>query len=101
MNYWKVVFWVATIGCLSFILIGFCCFIDQAITITYMQEGYSCTENDLNTITVLINETDLSKTEIITKLQEYKPSDYFYLEGDTIELELALQYGMILSLIHI
>jgi hypothetical protein len=90
MNYWKIGFWVTIIGFLASMLIGFYCFIDQASTITYMQEGYDSTESDLNTITVLINETDLSKTGIMAKLQEYKPMDCFNLESDTIDLERVL-----------
>lgn len=43
---------------------GLYCIVDQGVTITYMREGYEDTENDLNTIIGLLNDTDLSKKQI-------------------------------------
>jgi len=67
--------------------IGLYSIIDQSVTITYMRDGYTNTENDLNSIIDLINETNLTKSEIGAKLKTHKNFEYMDLKKDTIPLE--------------
>lgn len=49
--------------------------IDQGVTLTYIQKEYSDTENDLDNIILLINETNLTRTEIEKTLKKHKPTN--------------------------
>ena len=61
--------------------------IDQGVTITYMQEGYSDTENDLETLVKIINSTDLTKQEIKTELENHRLNEFMDFKTDTVGLE--------------
>ncbi len=64
MNKWKIAFWVCLTTLLLVTGFGVYFIIDQAVTLTYMKDGYADTENDLDNISKIINETDLSKSQI-------------------------------------
>ena len=77
-NKWRLAFWISILTLLVVTAIGLYSIIDQGVTITYMKDGYTNTENDLNSLVELINETNLTKSEIETKLKTHQ---------DTIPLE--------------
>lgn len=61
--------------------------IDQGVTLTHMKEGCSDTENDLEVLIEIINQTDLSKKEISKILEKHNLSEHTSLDSDTINLE--------------
>ena len=80
-------FWI----CLTFLFVvtGFCCYsiIDQGVTITYMKEGFRNTENDLDNLSKIINETDFSKAQIKNAIGTQNNLGNEIFNQDTIELE--------------
>ena len=90
MNKWKLAFWI----CLTVFIIttGFLVFeiIDQGVTLTYQKEGYLNTENDLDEIIKIINQTELTKSEIKIKLKNHLLYEYMDFDSDTISLERVL-----------
>ncbi len=87
MNKWKIAFWVCLF--LMTIITGFLFYsiIDQGVTITYMKEGYTATENDLDNIARIINETDLSKEKIKEILSNHHLYEFMDFKKDTISLD--------------
>lgn len=87
MNKWKTAFWI----CLTVLILmsfgSIHTIIDQGITLTYLKEGYTNIDNDLDQIIELINKTDFTKDEVILILQKYERSKHLDLTSDTIELE--------------
>ena len=59
-NKWRLAFWISILTLLVVIVIGLYSIIDQGVTITYMKDGYTNTENDLNSLVEIINETNLT-----------------------------------------
>ena len=86
MNKWKIGFWIILI--LLFIITAFSFFeiVDQGVTITYMKEGYSNTENDLDCLSKIINETDLSKGQIKKVLKQHSLFEFMDFSNDTVSL---------------
>lgn len=60
--------------------------IDQGVTITYMKDGYSDTENDLDNLIKIINNKDLSKSEIKTELVNHPLYEFMNFNTDTVPL---------------
>jgi hypothetical protein len=87
MNKWKIGFWVSTTLLIVSLAVGAYIIVDQSVTIMYMQEAYSDTENDLKTLLELVNETDLSKAEIVKKLKDHRLVEFMDFRSDTIGLE--------------
>ena len=83
-------FWICFVVLITTGLFGFYQVIDQGVTITYMREGYSETENDLETLIELVNTTDLSKNEIKVKLKNHRLNEFMDFGTDTIGLERIL-----------
>jgi len=87
MNKWKISFWV----CLTVLLLvtAFSVYstIDQAVTLTYQKKGYTDTENDLENLIEIINNTDLTKTQIKNELKDHKLYEYMDFKRDTISLD--------------
>ncbi len=52
-----------------------------------MREGYSGTENDLETLAELINKTDLTKIEAERVLKSHRLYEYMDFNSDTVALE--------------
>lgn len=71
MNKWKIAFWCCLI--LLFAMNSFLLYsiFDQAVALTYQKEEYFHTENDLDAITIIINNTDMSKSEIKEELKNH------------------------------
>mgnify|MGYP007106336206 FL=1 len=84
---WKIAFFcVLTI----LFLVAGCSFykiLDQAISLDYMQQGYSWTEHDLEQIIEIINETDLTKSQIKNALGDHMFYQFMDFDSDTVELE--------------
>ncbi len=86
-NKWRLAFWICFVVLISTGLFGFYQVVDQGVTITYMREGYSDTENDLETLIELVNTTDLTKNEIKVKLKNHRLNEFMDFEKDTVGLE--------------
>jgi len=87
MNKWKSAFWI----CLTLLAvvtgISVYSIIDQGVTITYMREGYTDVENDLDNLSKIINKTDFSKTQIKKTLRQHHLFEYMDFNKDTISLD--------------
>jgi len=86
-NQWKVAFWICLLQLLLVSALSILCLINQGETITYMTEGYTSTENDLNTLIQIVNSNNLSKKEIVDELKAYRFYDSIDFKRDTIPLE--------------
>ena len=86
-NNWKIAFWICLIAFLMTGLFGLYSIIDQGVTITYMKEGYSDTESDLETLITIIRSTDQTKNEIKEVLINHRLYEYMDFNTDTIYLE--------------
>ena len=86
-NKWKPAFWI----CFFVLTVTSCisCYIilDQGVTLTYMEESYGETDNDLLALSIIINETDLSKNQIKKALLHQDVREYCDTGIDTIALE--------------
>lgn len=83
MNKWKIRFWIClTILFLTFGL-SFYVILDQGVSLTYIKEGYADTEADLNQLVKIINETDLSKSQIKKSLKK----NHLDFNTDTVSLQ--------------
>lgn len=80
-------FWICFVLLLSVSVFGAYSIIDQGVTITYMKDGYTSTENDLNTLIHIVNSKDLSKMNIQEKLIGHRFYDIMEFDKDTIALE--------------
>jgi hypothetical protein len=86
-NKWKLAFWISFVLLLLVSGFGLYSIIDQGVTITYMKEGYTSTENDLNTLIQIVNSNKTSKKEIKDELTGHKFYDSMDFKRDTISLE--------------
>ncbi|MFM2048248.1 MAG: hypothetical protein RI955_796 [Bacteroidota bacterium] len=93
MNKWKIAFWICITMLFLIAGIGIYSIIDEAVTITYMRDGYNKTENDLDNLTKIINETDFSKSQIKNLLQKDIRFDAMNFDKDTVWLnDVALTF---------
>ncbi len=87
MNKWKIAFWI----CFTtlFIVTAFSAYIilDQSVTLTYMSDEFTDTENDLDNISKFINDTDLSKSQIKKSLTSHHLFEYMNVYNDTVSLD--------------
>lgn len=72
------------------VVIGVYSVIDQSVTLTYMKEGYSDTESDLETIIQIIGQTNQTKQEIENVLKDHRLYEYMDFRTDTIGIERVL-----------
>jgi hypothetical protein len=86
-NKWKIGFWICLLLLIVTAGIGFYSVVDQAVTLTYMKEGYSDTESDLETIIQIVGQTDQTKQEIENVLKEHRLYEYMDFRTDTIGIE--------------
>lgn len=86
-NKWKIAFWISLLLLVITAATGLYTVVDQAVTLTYMKEGYSDTEADLETLIQIIEQTDQSKQGIEILLKDHRLYEYMYFETDTIGLE--------------
>ena len=86
-NKWKIAFWICLLLLIVSAGIGFYSVVDQAVTLTYMKEGYSDTESDLETIIQIVGQTDQTKQEIENLLKDHRLFEYMDFKTDTIGIE--------------
>jgi len=86
MNKWKTAFWVCLTTLIFILIVGFYTILDQSASLTYMRDGYKDTENDLDNLTKLINETDLTKAQIKESLKRHEHFGNMNFQSDTISL---------------
>ena len=86
-NKWKIAFWVSLFLLVITATVGFYSVVDQAVTLTYMKEGYSDTESDLETIIQIVGQTDQTKQEIENLLKAHRLFEYMDFRTDTIGIE--------------
>ncbi|GGH38115.1 hypothetical protein ACN9ML_28070 [Dyadobacter endophyticus] len=60
---------------------------DQAFTITYMQDGYKRTEEELAAIVCIVNTTNFSKRQIEKCVRQHPFFEYVDFSGDTVVLQ--------------
>lgn len=87
MKKWKIAFWVCLTALLLVTTFSVYSIIDQTVTLSFQKEGYEDTENDLDNLIKLINETDLTKTQIEKQLKVHKLYQYMDFKTDTISLD--------------
>lgn len=87
MNKWKIAFWLCFLVLLSVTIFSLYSILAQGVTLTYQREGYEDTENDLNNLIAIINQTDLSKAQIENQLKGHLLYEFMDFESDTISLE--------------
>jgi hypothetical protein len=87
MNKWKIAFWICLTVLLLVTAFSTYSLIDQGVTFTHMKEGYTDTENDLDYISKIINETDFSKNQIKTALKRHHLFEYMEFDKDTVSLD--------------
>jgi len=87
---WKIAFWCCFV--LLIVMSGFSLYtiIDQAVTLTYHKEDYKDTKNDLNKIIDIVNNTDLTKTQIESELRNHNLYEFINFKSDTIALYKVL-----------
>ncbi len=84
---WRLAFGISTLTLLTVTLIGLYLIIDQGITNAYNSDEYTSTENDLNSLIKIINETNLTKSEIETKMRTHKFYEFMNFNQDTVTLQ--------------
>lgn len=87
MNNWKIAFGICLTLLLFVSVFGVYSIIDQGVTLTYLRDNFTKTENDLNNLSKIINDTDLSKTEIKKVLRDHYLFEYMDFTSDTISLD--------------
>ena len=87
MNKWKIAFWCCLALLVVVTVFSVYSIIDQGVTLTYLKEGYTDTENDLDQLIEIINKTDLTKEQIQTELKDHRLFEYMDFKSDTISLE--------------
>ncbi|SEI43168.1 hypothetical protein SAMN05216327_101505 [Dyadobacter sp. SG02] len=89
-------------GSLCFLLIvGGYVIVDQAVTITYMRDGYNMIEDELAVIISIFNDTDRSKNKIEKRLKCYPAFEGMDFSGDTVQMyqhELIFSNGTLLKI---
>ncbi|MBL7850843.1 MAG: hypothetical protein JNN04_08080 [Cyclobacteriaceae bacterium] len=87
MNRWKIAFWICFALLLATAAFGFYSILDQGVTITYMKDEFDDTDDALDEVIAIINNTDLSRQQIQTELLKIKDLDYVDFEEDTVFLD--------------
>jgi hypothetical protein len=87
MNKWKIAFLTCFATLIIVIIGGLYSIIDQGTSLTYMRKGYKDTENDLDNLMKIINETDLTKGQIKKSFKGHKLFEYMNFKSDTISVD--------------
>lgn len=87
MNKWKIAFWVCFTTLILVAAFGMYCIIDQGVTLTYMKDSCEETENDLDNISKIINETDLTKFQVKKTLISHHLFEFMDFNKDTVSLD--------------
>lgn len=86
MNKWKIAFFICLVTLILISAFEAYIIIDQAVSLSYIETGYSDTKNDLSAIIEIINTTDLSKAEIKKSLENGGSHTVLHFESDTVSL---------------
>jgi hypothetical protein len=83
---WRTAFFVTVI--IAVLLVAFLGYsvIDQAVTITYMSDGYSRTEKDLKTLGDAFPRDRYSKKDIVVLLRKIDPQGFIVETNCTVQL---------------
>ena len=87
MNKWKVAFWISIVVLFSVTGLFIYEQTDQAFKTVRTSINNSKTYQDLDAISKILNETNLTKPEIQNSLKEHKLFNNWDFERDTISLE--------------
>ncbi len=90
MNNWKIAFWCCFTLLALAVVVSLYSIVNQGVTLTYRKEGYTDTENDLDQIIEIINETDLTKPQIEVELKDHKLYESMDFKSDTVSLYRCL-----------
>lgn len=101
MNKWKIRFWICFGALILVTGIGLYSIIDQGVTLTYLNDGYENTNDDLNNLVVLINNTDLTKTSIKEKLKSHPMFEMMDFNKNEVRLNRLTLYFKDEKLSHI
>lgn len=86
MNKWKIAFWTCLVLLVMVLSCSVYTVIDQAVAIGYEKVSHTETENDLDDLIKLINETDLSKKEVSETLKTHSLAEFMNFNSDTISM---------------
>lgn len=100
-NKWRIAFWVCFVLLIATGLAGLYSIIDQGVSLTYMKDGYTDTEADLETLIEIIEKTDQTKIGIKKVLKDHRLYEYMEFKSDTISLERVILIFKNDSLINI
>ena len=87
MNRWKIAVGVCLLCLVLVTAFGIYAILDQGISLTYLNDDYSKTESDLNSLCKIISKTDLAKTEIKDALNRHPLFEYMDFNADTVSLD--------------
>lgn len=90
MNKWKIAFWCCLTVLFLLTIFSIYFIIDQSVTLTHQNEGYTITENDLDQLIEIINKTDLTKAQIENILRSHSFYEFMDFKTDTISLNRVL-----------
>lgn len=82
---WRIAFFVTLIIAVAVIAVLAYSVVDQAISITYMSDGYSRTEKDLKTLGDAFPRDKYTKKDIVVVLRKLEP------QGFIVETKCAVQ----------
>ena len=86
MNKWKIGFWICFVLLFSIVVYNLYTSSNQAIDVVKTSRNFSKTVDDLNIVSRIINETDLTKNQIRSVLERHNFSELKELDKDTISL---------------
>lgn len=87
MNKWKIAFWCCLTTLLIVVGISIYSTIDLGYSLSYLQDSYTEKETELDNVILILNETDLSKTEIEQTLKRHKIGESVNFKRDTVLLD--------------
>lgn len=97
----KLIFGLLGLFLLLVVVVEGCIIVDQAVTISYMKDGYARTQQQLAAIVSIINNTDLTKSQIEKCLARYSSFIDLDFTGDTIQMhghELIFNNGKLMKI---
>ena len=90
MKKWKIAFWCCLVLLISVSIYSVYVFFDQAVTLNYHKVDYKDTEDDLNDIIDIVNNTNLTKIQIENYLRSHRLREFMNFETDTVSLNKVL-----------
>lgn len=87
MNRWKIAFWLCFVLLLATAGFGFYSILDQGVTITYMKDSFDDTDEALDQVILILNNTDLSRKQIHMELLKTQDLETVDFDEDTVYLD--------------